>query len=140
MDWREDYSTGVERLDEQHRTLFRAAGDFREALDEGQGARSYAVLLEFLEGYCRAHFGFEERCMEQVRCPAAQANRDAHAEFTRVLAGFRRRFDEHGFRAADARELVDTLERWLGGHICRLDVQLRGLAGMLPGDGGGKAC
>jgi len=52
-----------------------------------------------------------------------------------VLAGFRRRFDERGFSAADVRELVDTLERWLGGHICRLDVQLRGLAGKLAGGG-----
>jgi hemerythrin-like metal-binding protein len=132
MQWRDEYATGVEQVDVQHRTLFRAAGDFREALDEGQGTRSYAVLLDFLEGYCRAHFGFEERCMEQARCPAAQANREAHSEFVQVLAGFRRRFDDHGFHAGDARELVDTLERWLSGHICRLDVQLRGLAGKLP--------
>jgi len=50
MEWRDEYSTGVEQVDEQHRTLFHAAGDYREALDDGQGARSYAVLLDFLAG------------------------------------------------------------------------------------------
>ncbi len=44
MEWSEKYSTGVERIDEHHRMLFKMAADYRVALDKGHGERVYAVL------------------------------------------------------------------------------------------------
>jgi hemerythrin len=129
MKWSEDYATGIPRIDEQHKTIFRMAQDFRAALDDGAGGRVYGLLLDNLHGYCRGHFSVEERCMEEYRCPVAQTNKDAHAMFIEVLGGFRRRYDASGYRAADARELIDMVDQWLSGHICRIDVQLKHCVG-----------
>jgi len=129
MKWVEDYATGITRIDEQHKTIFRMAEDFRAALDTGTGARVYGILLDNLDGYSRAHFGVEEHCMEEYRCPAAQTNKEGHAVFVEVLAGFRQRYAASGYRAADARELVDTVDQWLSGHICRIDVELKQCVG-----------
>ena len=125
MKWSDAYSTGIERIDQQHQLLFKTADDFRAALQDQAGEASYAMLLSFLDGYTRAHFGFEEGCMEQYHCPVAQKNKDAHAQFTEVLAGFRQRYAANGFDRAEAHELVDTIDRWLADHICHVDAHLK---------------
>ena len=87
------------------------------------------MLLDFLERYIRTHFEFEERCVEEYRCPAPRANREAHAEFTETLHGFRRHYTAIGYRPADARDLVDALDRWFSRHIARVDVGLKEYVG-----------
>ena len=44
MKWVEEYSTGVARLDEHHKMIFKTAEDFRLALDTGEGENTYALL------------------------------------------------------------------------------------------------
>ena len=128
--WQEEphryrFATGVERIDRQHKMLFKMAEDYRLALDEGQGERVYRAFLDSLDLYARSHFRFEEGCMEQCHCPAAQSNRDAHGRFVDVLAQFHQRYAAKGFDPADARGLTNTLDRWLADHIGRIDVQLK---------------
>jgi len=123
--WSDDYATGIQRIDEDHKMLFRIAEDFRAALDVGRGGGVYSVLLDTLSSYCRGHFRFEEQCMNEYRCPVAQKNREAHVTFLEVLSGFRQRYAASGFDRTDARKLVDTIDRWLDDHICHVDIHLK---------------
>jgi hemerythrin len=132
MKWSDDYATGVQSIDEQHKMIFKMADDYRDALDAGEGKKTYDLLLDFLDHYCRAHFAFEERCMEEYRCAVAQRNKDAHSKFVDVCRGFRQRYTTSGWQAADARELVDTVDRWLAHHICGIDVHLKDYVGESP--------
>ena len=125
MKWSEEFATGFTHLDEQHKMLFTMVDDYREALNEGGGERVYDVLLQSLDAYARAHFRAEEECMVRYECPAAKENASAHTRFVVTLSEFRQRFHVNGFSRADATVLVDTLDRWLADHICRLDVRLR---------------
>ena len=125
MQWSERFATGIPAIDNQHKLLFRMSSDYREALNEQRGERMYALWLESLDDYAKAHFDVEEGCMHRYRCPAAATNSAAHCRFTEVLATFRRRHADHGFRPADARQLVDFLDDWLASHIGRIDVQLK---------------
>ncbi len=125
MKWSEEYATGIHRVDEDHRMIFKMAEDFRAALDEGGGSTIYSALLENLRVYCCGHFGFEEQCMNDYRCPVAQQNKAAHAEFLEVLSGFQKRYAVSGYDRADARKLVDTVDQWLDNHICRIDIHLK---------------
>ncbi|MDQ7008253.1 MAG: hemerythrin family protein [Acidobacteriota bacterium] len=130
MRWSEAYATGIERVDEQHRMIFKMAEDFQAVLDEKvRGERTYGLLLETLDRYCAAHFSFEERCMEEYNCPAAERNKQAHESFVQVLAGYRQRYAEKGFDPVEAQGLLDTLNRWLVEHICGIDVELRKCVG-----------
>lgn len=130
--WKEEYATGVPRIDEQHRMLFQMGEDFRVALDEGGAERVYENLLDSHGLYVQAHFGLEERCMAACSCPAGRRNSDAHARFIETLGAWRGRHDAHGYREGDARELVDFLDRWLSGHIAGVDVEIRDYAAGLP--------
>ena len=125
MKWSVQYATGITKLDEQHRMLFKMSEDYREALDQGQGERVLAVLLASLDQYARGHFGREEHCMYRYRCPAATMNSEAHGEFTRALAVFSQRFAQDGFNRSDAQDLVEFMDGWLATHIVRIDVQLK---------------
>ena len=125
MKWSDDYATGVERIDQDHRMIFKMSEDFRAALDAGMGGAIYSVLIDTLSLYCRGHFGFEEQCMNEYRCPVAQKNKEAHATFLGDLAGFQQRYTDGGYDRADARELVDTVDRWLADHICSIDIHLK---------------
>jgi hemerythrin-like metal-binding protein len=125
MKWSDDYATGVERVDEQHKMLFKMVEDYRYALDEGHGERVYGEMLRSLDLYIKTHFGYEEGCMTKYQCPVAEANKKAHTRFVEVLAGFHRRHAATGFDRTDARNLVDTLDHWLVEHICRIDMRLK---------------
>ena len=129
MKWSDDYATGNPQIDDQHRMIFRMAEDYRAALDEGRGERVYGGMLQSLDAYVRTHFGVEERCMDRYNCPVAEGNKKAHTRFVEVLATFRERYATRGFDSADARELVDTIDRWLVDHICRIDVRLKEVLG-----------
>ncbi len=125
MRWSDEYAIGIERIDNQHKMIFKMAEDFREALDAGLGKSVYGNLLQSLDLYVRSHFGFEERCMDEYRCPMAQRNRDAHLRFVEALSGYKRQYETGDFDSADARNLVDTVDQWLLDHICRIDVHLK---------------
>jgi hemerythrin len=123
--WSEEYATGIAQIDDQHKMLFKMAEDYRFALDEGRGERVYSEMLRSLDLYIRTHFGFEEGCMTKYQCPVAEANKEAHTRFVEVLAGFHQRYAAKGFDHTDARNLVDTLDHWLSGHIGHIDVRLK---------------
>ncbi len=125
MKWRDDYATGVQSIDEDHKMIFKMAEDFRAALDVGRGDAVYSVLLEFLSLYCRGHFGFEERCMEEFRCPVAEKNKEEHIRFLEKLSEFQEHYAASGYDHTDARRLVDTVDQWLDNHICRIEVHLK---------------
>jgi hemerythrin len=125
LEWKEEFATGVDRVDEDHKMIFKMAGDFRAALDAGRGREVYSTLLDNLYVYCRGHFGFEEQCMHEHRCPVAQKNKNAHAYFLETLAGFIQRYADYGYDASEARRLTDTVDRWLTDHICSIDIHLK---------------
>jgi hemerythrin-like metal-binding protein len=125
MKWSDAYATGIDRIDDQHKMIFKMTEDFRSALDEGHGERAYGDMLRSLDLYVRTHFGYEEACMTEYRCPAAAANKASHDRFAQVLAGFLERYAASGFDRTEARNLVDTMDHWLAEHICRIDVRLK---------------
>jgi len=100
MRWSDKYATGVERIDEDHKMIFKMVEDY-------------------------GHFGFEEHCMSKFRCPAAEKNQEAHKEFLETLSKFRERYAAIGYDYAEARRLVGTVDQWLDNHICHIDVHLK---------------
>ena len=123
--WSEQFATGITRVDDQHKALFEMSEAFRDALNEGRGERVYGGLLESLAAYARAHFGFEEGCMERCQCRAAQENIQAHSTFLRGLSEFKEKYAIAGFERAEAQRMVEFFDTWIADHIGRIDIQLK---------------
>jgi len=125
MKWQPEFATGDARIDEQHKMLFTASEQFRYTLEAGEGQKTYDLFLDFLTTYCEMHFSVEESCMFAHKCPIAGENKREHGLFLRLVEKENVRFREDGFDAAKATKLVDTIDRWLESHICRIDARLR---------------
>ncbi len=76
--WRDDYSTGVPTIDEQHKVLFNNLNKFQEIVKRGDGTAVVAKMFKFLENYAKKHFAFEEKLMAKVQAPMAEQNKVAH--------------------------------------------------------------
>ena len=72
----------------------------------------YGVMLKSLDQYAAGHFRAEEQCMFRYQCPVAQANSEAHSEFTRWLAEVRDRYAQKGFERADRRSRAGSFPRF----------------------------
>lgn len=125
MEWKEAYATGVPEVDRQHKALFAFSEEFRDVLENGFGAKSYDLFLEFLSAYADAHFSFEEQCMLAHLCPAAGRNRKEHSGFRKMVEQEVAAYRATGFDRQRALDLLGSIDQWLDSHICRIDVQLR---------------
>jgi len=125
MKWKDDYATGDDEIDRQHRSLFEFSEDFREVLHAGHGVGAYEGFLEFLGIYVRVHFGYEEQCMRAARCPAACRNKKEHGHFLTLIERETARYQAEGYSPAAAAALLDMIDDWLASHILRVDVRLR---------------
>lgn len=125
VEWKSDYATGVRDVDEQHQKLFMMVNDFEQSVRTNQAESSFEGALKFLANYVAVHFKCEEGCMAAMRCPSAAANKEAHAQFLRVFRNFVKRLKTEGYSKALASELLQTMQQWLIGHICGVDLRLK---------------
>ena len=128
LEWNDSFSTGVEEIDTQHKELVRQLNQLYAAMAAGQGKDEIGKILNFLGQYAVMHFGKEETCMEEHRCPAASANKLAHAQFVELFTSMQKRFAIEGPTTALAVDLQQQTSAWLVNHILRVDTKLRDCA------------
>lgn len=125
IQWKEEFATGIEKIDVQHMWLF----DFVNTLERELGGQEKSIdvghILELLNGYIKRHFHDEEGCMEKYRCPAAISNKNAHRQFVSAFEVFFKKYNQEGNSKELAREIHSMAEKWIINHICSIDIQLR---------------
>lgn len=122
--WEQSMTTGIDSVDDQHKQLIAWLNDLLAVMSQGRGRAEIQRLLDDLGGYAATHFGHEEACMLRFKCPAAEANAQAHREFIQVFGGFKAEFEREGATAYLLVRVEIELMRWLTGHIKGIDVQL----------------
>jgi hemerythrin len=124
--WDDSMTTGLPDIDAQHREIIKKFNEFSEAVwrPNGMNREVAGEVLDFLQFYAVWHFGREEQCMERYRCPAAAANKQAHAEFIQKFGGFYEQWQEAGMDLKLVRETYLELEKWIDHHIRRVDTEL----------------
>jgi hemerythrin len=125
--WDTSLATGSLTIDHQHQELFRKANALSDAMKQGKGRDVIGTLLDSLWQYVVRHFAEEERLMEKLHCPAAAANKQAHAQFLSTYNGLQIQFDGAGPSLVP--QIHDLLSKWLLQHISGIDVQLQECCG-----------
>jgi hemerythrin len=123
--WDDSMSTGVLRIDTQHKMLFQKFNEFSEAISGTTSREAAGELLDFLQFYATWHFGQEENCMNEYKCPVAAENKQAHAEFVRTFSKFYTEWQVGTMTPKLVSETYTVLENWLVQHVARVDTQLR---------------
>ncbi len=126
LQWKPEYSVGVDLIDGQHQELFRRFGALTEACKQAKGKDQLAELLEFLSDYVVFHFDDEETQMLRFGYPGYQKHREEHRIFIGKIEGLKAQLAEEG---CSFPLLVDTNEavlRWLIMHIRKIDTAFGG--------------
>jgi len=129
--WDSSMSTGVERLDSQHKTLIEKFNELERAFSEKDTAeitKTVGDFLDFLQFYATWHFQQEEECMDQFNCPIAAVNKNFHAVFMKRFNEFYTRWQEGNMDLDLARETYTAASTWIKNHILTIDTQLRKVA------------
>ncbi|MDP3676346.1 MAG: hemerythrin family protein [Novosphingobium sp.] len=130
LEWKDEYSTGVDKVDEQHRKLFAFLNDLEEFITQGiDSGPKVDSLLVSLATDVQTHFSFEEHCMKQYNCPVARENKEAHNEFLRQFGNFQHEYKAKGSSVSLLKKLHETAESWVVNHICNIDIHLKSCVG-----------
>ena len=129
MKWTEDLSTGIEKIDEQHRELFEKINDLVVAVRQGVCKYKISDVIRFLEDYVFFHFGEEEKYMQQFGYPGYQAHKAQHQKFIENFNELKKELPKlEGGKKPGSYDLSvwtnQVVVDWILDHIAKTDKQL----------------
>ncbi|HSC80004.1 MAG TPA: bacteriohemerythrin [Chitinolyticbacter sp.] len=105
--------TGIQEIDEQHRTLFETLDKLQGVVKGGDNWSVVYFALNELSHFARTHFVVEEALMRLHGYPALEQHIAEHRAFAAHLA----QLEELAVRQDVSLAIVDFVEKWLVDHI-----------------------
>lgn len=124
IEWSNELTTGVEKIDSQHKELINRINKLHAASREGKGKEVIDELMVFLEDYVKSHFGEEERFMKQYSYPQTDFHIAQHRDFIKRYQELKTELHSTGQRLITVIETNELLGRWWINHITKLDRSL----------------
>ena len=119
IEWNQDFSVGIEELDNHHKELIHLINSLQEAIDADAGVEKIAVVITELFNYANYHFGAEEALFQIRDYPLAQEHCEKHLEFRKDMAEHRDMVEaEIDFARLN---LLSYLQLWWTNHILQED-------------------
>ncbi len=122
----DDYLTGIDFIDDEHRRLFAIANEAHDVLMNEFMEDKYdhiVRIMEELRDYTKTHFAHEEAYMEEINYSRRFSQFHQHIEFIK-------KFDGMDLEKIDAQqqaallEMLDFLAHWLQHHIKGMDCRI----------------
>lgn len=119
--WDDKYSLNYEKIDKQHKELFRLA-KLVDLLDEKTTKNEISKLLNEFFIYMKEHFNAEENYMKKINYPLYKHHHNLHAdiieEFTNLIK------ENHILYEIKAKMKIAT-KKWLVDHILENDLKIK---------------
>lgn len=123
--WKDEYSVGVESLDDDHRKLINLINYLQMAIHYQTGEEFEKQAMDEVVAYTKYHFAREEKMMEDAGYPDLEAHKKTHHEMITKVEEF---MDDYENRGHDALEVVARfLKVWLVKHINGTDQEYSSL-------------
>lgn len=131
IQWTEDMSVGVGRLDDHHRRLIELTNQLGAAIAAGDTEQVTGTVLGELIRYVYYHFGEEERLMEEAGYADLPSHRQHHRAMAEHVRGLEERFDRDPGAVMTA-DLHSFLAGWLVNHIRSEDLRYKPVLSAAP--------
>lgn len=122
----EEYCTGNDLIDNEHRELFRIIGKVNrlveDSVDQTQCDEILSILAE-LKTYTEYHFADEEEYMESIHYDGLEAQQRAHRAFVYKIKEIKKEDIEQDTQKY-MQSLVEYLLGWLINHILYTDKKI----------------
>jgi hemerythrin len=118
--WGEQFSIGIDELDDDHKRLLVLLADLKEAVDTGDAREALGSVLAGLKLYISFHFAREEDLFLRTDYPDYEAHRRDHQAFAAQVEEIHLDFQT---RASDAlpAQVLEFLKTWLYEHSLGAD-------------------
>ena len=125
--WKEEYSVGIDSIDQQHKQLFEMGQSMSDLVSNHQDEDIYdelTAMFNELIDYTRYHFESEEQLMAQVNYEDIEDHKIQHHLFVEKLESYDlETIDED--QSAFALKLLKTIATWIFKHITGDDFKYR---------------
>jgi hemerythrin len=119
--WSNEYSVGVEEIDNQHKMLFELLNRLFLAAVKREDQQLTIEVLQALVDYTKTHFGLEERLLEESGFAGVPGHREDHLRFIAKVNDMMRKFQVEDRSVTF--ELINFLKTWLRNHILHSDME-----------------
>ncbi|AFM40138.1 hemerythrin-like metal-binding domain-containing protein [Desulfosporosinus acidiphilus SJ4] len=122
--WKEEYSIGVEHIDEQHKHLFEIGNRIYDLLENYLYVDKYdkiIAIIHELSDYTKYHFKAEEDYMLEIKYPRYFSQKVEHDDFIQKI-------EQIDFEEIDQdqdkhiREILTFVFDWVLEHILKKDM------------------
>ena len=127
-DWKEEYCIGVEKIDNQHRQLFKIVARIENIMADGDKERNKAAVAEqikYLVNYTVEHFNDEELYQKSIGYSDFLNHHAAHEAFKEEVLEYEKKLEEDNFNSEDVNNFVNMVKEWLLNHIIRVDQKIK---------------
>ena len=125
IEWSENFATGHNEIDAQHRRLFDMLNNLERRMDKGESPCEMVDVFDDLVAYTKVHFSYEEQCMAVCACPTEGINKLAHHGFLRMVSSQLEHLRLQDPTLKVFKSLHGELSEWVCTHICRIDRALQ---------------
>ncbi len=119
IDWTEEFSVGVERIDHQHKGLIKLINNLHQAMRVGKGRVVISETLDKLIEYTATHFKTEEELFKKYQYSEFSIHKKEHDDFVEKVLKFKKDYDSNHLMLTF--EVMDFLKNWLVKHILGSD-------------------
>lgn len=119
LEWEEEYSVGIEELDDQHKRMFATINELLEIINSGTSEKDLSNIIESLINYKIFHFATEEKYFKEFNYEGAEEHIQKHQEFNTKLMSLKEKHPTYTIEFAF--DLVNFLEDWLIEHLMVTD-------------------
>ena len=124
LEWTTALSIGHEKIDQQHKELFRVFNVFIERCAQGDAKTTLVKLHDSLQKYIKVHFSDEEALMVQAAYPDYAHHKREHQGFQQRIEGIRKEIEGDGPTLFSLIATNKALIHWLTEHIQEKDQKL----------------
>jgi hemerythrin-like metal-binding protein len=119
--WNSAYSTGIQKIDEQHIKFFSLINTLFDALQAEQNRKVVGAVLKELQEYVMHHFTTEESWMKLYNYPNLDDHKLEHEEAVKKVNKLVLEY-ERDYQTVDI-DLLKFLSEWLKNHILQVDMK-----------------
>ena len=123
--WKDEYSVGIEVIDQDHQKLLNLINQFQTAVFYRTGRDFEEQAFNELVDYTRTHFKREEDLMEEHGYPDFEAHREEHRKMIAQVESWLEKYQSSD-REMSLKEAVVHLRDWLLNHINGTDQAYSG--------------
>lgn len=119
LQWKEEYNTGIQKMDEQHKKWMSIINQFYDQLQKREMHDNLGELLYKAIDYTNFHFSEEEKMMETYHFSGLEQQKKEHAEIRSKLSEMEKRYKEG--RLDISLPVTSEMKSWFNRHISKLD-------------------